>query len=459
MSKPSLGLLESADIAPGRLSVEDYRTNFADIEEPLDAKRALVDASRCYFCYDAPCIEACPTGIDIPGFIRKIATGNLKGAAHTILEQNIFGGACARVCPTEVLCEHACVRNLSEDKPVDIGALQRYAVDHLLASGTQPFQRQGRTGRRVAVVGGGPAGLACAHRLALLGHETVVFEARDKLGGLNEYGVAAYKVPDDFAQREVRFVLGLGGIEARTNQALGREITLSQLRRAFDAVFLGLGLAGVNALAAEGETLGGVEDAVAYIARLRQASDKSKLPVGRRIVVIGGGNTAIDIAVQTKRLGAEDVTIVYRRGASQMSATLHEQEFAQTNGVKIKHWARPARLLGEAGRVRAAEFEYTRLDGSGRLAGTGEHFTLGADTVFKAIGQLLVPDPLVEGGRELLQLKAGRVAVDTSRATSLPGVYAGGDCVAGGQDLTVQAVEDGKRAAEAIDTYLARKTE
>jgi dihydropyrimidine dehydrogenase (NAD+) subunit PreT len=198
---------------------------------------------------------------------------------------------------------------------------------------------------------------------------------------------------------------------------------------------------------------------VAYIARLRQASDKSKLPVGRRIVVIGGGNTAIDIAVQTKRLGAEDVTIVYRRGASQMSATLHEQEFAQTNGVKIKHWARPARLLGEAGQVRAAEFEYTRLDGSGRLAGTGEHFTLGADTVFKAIGQLLVPDPLVEGGRELLQLKAGRVAVDTSRATSLPGVYAGGDCVAGGQDLTVQAVEDGKRAAEAIDTYLARKTE
>jgi len=357
------------------------------------------------------------------------------------------------------LCERACVRNLSEDKPVNIGALQRYAVDHLLASGTQPFQRRGRTGRRVAVVGGGPAGLACAHRLALVGHEAVVFEARDKLGGLNEYGVAAYKVPDDFAQREVRFVLSLGGIEARTNQALGREITLSQLRRAFDAVFLGLGLAGVNALAAEGETLGGVEDAVAYIARLRQAADKSKLPVGRRIVVIGGGNTAIDIAVQTKRLGAEDVTIVYRRGAGQMSATLHEQEFAQTNGVKIKHWARPARLLGEAGQVRAAEFEYTRLDGSDRLAGTGERFTLSADTVFKAIGQLLVPDPLVEGGRELLQLKAGRIAVDSSRATSLPGVYAGGDCVAGGQDLTVQAVEDGKRAAEAIDTYLARKTE
>jgi dihydropyrimidine dehydrogenase (NAD+) subunit PreT len=457
MSKPSLGLLEPADVTAGRLSAEEYRANFADIEAPLDAKRALVDSSRCYFCYDAPCIEACPTGIDIPGFIRKIATGNLNGAARTILEENIFGGACARVCPTEVLCERACVRNLSEDKPVNIGALQRYAVDHLFASGTQPFARRAETGRRVAVVGGGPAGLACAHRLALLGHQAVVFEARDKLGGLNEYGVAAYKVAGDFAQREVQFVLELGGIETRTNQALGREITLSGLRRDFDAVFLGLGLAGVNALEAEGETLGGVEDAVAYIARLRQAADKSSLPVGRRVVVIGGGNTAIDVAVQSKRLGAEDVTIVYRRGPSQMSATHHEQEFAQTNGVRIKHWARPVRLLGEAGHVRAAEFEYTRLDASGRLAGTGERFALGADMVFKAIGQLLLPDPLLEDGHELLQLKDGRIAADSLRATSLAGVYAGGDSVAGGQDLTVQAVEDGKRAAEAIDAYLSRK--
>jgi dihydropyrimidine dehydrogenase (NAD+) subunit PreT len=457
MSKPSLEVLDAADVTAGRLSAEDYRTNFADIEDPLDAKRALVDASRCYFCYDAPCIEACPTGIDIPGFIRKIATGNIKGAARTILEQNIFGGACARVCPTEVLCERSCVRNLSEDKPVNIGALQRHAVDHLLALGAQPFQRQPRTGRRIAVVGGGPAGLACAHRLALLGHEAVVFDARDKLGGLNEYGVAAYKVPDDFAQREVQFVLGLGGIETRTNQALGREITLSGLRRDFDAVFLGVGLTAVNALETEGETLGGVEDAVTYIARLRQSADKSTLPVGRRVVVIGGGNTAIDVAVQSKRLGAEDVTIVYRRGPGQMGATHHEQEFAQVNGVKIKHWARPIRLLGEAEHVRAAEFEYTRLDGSGRLTGTGEHFALTADIVFKAIGQLLLPDPLLEAGRELLQLKAGRIAVDSSRATSLPGVYAGGDCVAGGQDLTVQAVEDGKRAAQAIDAYVSRK--
>jgi glutamate synthase (NADPH/NADH) small chain len=346
------------------------------------------------------------------------------------------------------------VRNHSEDKPVNIGALQRYATDHLFAAGAQPFARAAASGKRVAVVGGGPAGLACAHRLAMLGHAVTVFEAKEKLGGLNEYGVAAYKVANDFAQREVEFVLSLGGIESRIGKALGRDVTLTQLRRDFAAVFLGMGLAGVNALQAEGEELAGVEDAVAYIARLRQAADKSTLPVGRKIVVIGGGNTAIDIAVQSKRLGAEDVTIVYRRGSEQMSATAHEQEFAQTNGVKIKHWAKPARLIGEGGRLRAAEFEYTRLDGAGNLVGTGERFTLAADTLFKAIGQTFVPDPLVNGAQQALDLKGGRIAVNAERQTSLPGVYAGGDCVSGGQDLTVQAVQDGKLAAHAIDRYL-----
>jgi dihydropyrimidine dehydrogenase (NAD+) subunit PreT len=447
----------SPDISGGRLTAAGYAENFADIGAPLDAKRALVDSSRCYFCHDAPCIEACPTGIDIPGFIRKIATGNLKGAAVTILEENIFGGTCARVCPTEILCEHACVRNLSEDKPVNIGALQRHATDHLFARGEQPFRRRPATGRRVAVIGGGPAGLACAHRLALLGHDAVVFEAHDKLGGLNEYGIAAYKVPDDFAQREVEFILSLGGIEAHAGKALGRDIGLVALRRDYDAVFLGLGLSGVNALQAEGETLAGIEDAVAYIARLRQAKDKSALTVGRKVVVIGGGNTAIDVAVQSKRLGAEDVTIVYRRGPAEMSATDHEQEFAQVNGVKIKHWARPARLLGRDGALREVEFEYTRLAGDGRVAGTGERFSLVADMAFKAIGQIFLPDPVVKGVQQPLELKGGRIVVDAERATSLPGVYAGGDCVAGGQDLTVQAVQDGKLAAEAIDRYLVRQ--
>ena len=446
-------MTDAPDIAAGRLNDAAYAENFGDVEAPLDAKRALIDSSRCLFCHDAPCIEACPTGIDIPGFIRKIGTGNTKGAAVTILSENVFGGACARVCPTEVLCEEACVRNHSEDKPVNIGALQRYATDHLFASGAQPFARAASSGKRVAVVGGGPAGLACAHRLAMLGHAVALFEAKDKLGGLNEYGVAAYKVADDFAQREVDFILSLGGIQAWPGAALGRDIALNQLRKDYDAVFLGLGLAGVNALQAEGEDMAGVEDAVAYIARLRQTRDKATLPVGRKIVVIGGGNTAIDIAVQTKRLGAEDVTIVYRRGAAQMSATMHEQEFAQTNGVKIKHWARPTRVLGEGGRLSAAEFEYTQMEG-GKLVGTGERFTLAADMLFKAIGQTFLPDPLVNGAAQPLELKSGRIAVNEDQQTSLPGVYAGGDCVFGGQDLTVQAVQDGKVAAHAIDRYL-----
>jgi dihydropyrimidine dehydrogenase (NAD+) subunit PreT len=448
---------QRSDIAAGRLSPAEYEANFGDVEPPLDAKRALVDSSRCYFCYDAPCIEACPTGIDIPNFIRKIATGNIKGAAVTILEENIFGGICARVCPTEILCEQACVRNLSEDKPVNIGALQRYATDHLFAAGVQPFKRAAASGKRIAVVGSGPAGLACAHRLALQGHEATVFEARDKLGGLNEYGIAAYKVPDDFAQREVEFILSLGGIEAQTGKAVGRDISLTELRRDFDAVFLGIGLPGVNVLQSEGEELKGVEDAVAYIARLRQAKDKSRLPVGRKVVVIGGGNTAIDIAVQTKRLGAEDVTIVYRRGLKEMSATHDEQEFAQVNGVKIKHWARPLRIHGTKGQVHEIEFEYTQLDPQGRLAGTGDRFSLAADMVFKAIGQTFLPDPVVKGAQEPLQLKGGRIVVNAERATSLPGVYAGGDCAAFGHELTVQAVQDGKIAAQAIDRYLKAK--
>jgi dihydropyrimidine dehydrogenase (NAD+) subunit PreT len=287
----------------------------------------------------------------------------------------------------------------------------------------------------------------------VLGHAVTVFEARPKLAGLNEYGIAAYKTLDDFAQREVDFILGVGGIAVRTNCALGREISLAALRRDFDAVFLGIGLAGTNLLGIDGDRLAGVEDAVAWIARLRQATDLATVPVGRRVVVIGGGNTAIDAAMQAKLLGAQEVTMVYRRGKAAMGATWHEQEFAQTHGVVIRHWARPLRILGEGGKVAAVEFEATQLDEAGRLAGTGERFTLVADMVFKAIGQVLVPDPLREDGRDLLEIEGGKLAVTDSRETSLAGVWAGGDCIAGA-DLTVQAVEDGKIAAAAIDRRL-----
>ncbi len=411
---------------------------------------------RCYFCHDAPCVEACPTGIDIPSFIRKISTGNLRGAALDILSENIMGGMCARLCPVEVLREDACVRNTGEPKPVRIGLLQRYATDSLLDNGAQPFERAAPSGRRIAVVGAGPAGLSCAHRLAMLGHEVVVFEAKPKPGGLNEYGIAAYKVVDDFASREVEFILAIGGIEIEYGKALGHDLVLSDLRRDFDAVFLGLGFADVNALGAEGEDMKGVFDAVAYIEEIRQAKDLSTLAVGRRVVVIGGGNTAIDIAVQIKRLGAEDVTLVYRRGPEQMGATWHEQEFAQTSGVKIKHWARPSRLIGANGAVRRIEFEYTRPGGDGRLTGTGETFTLPADMVFKAIGQTFVAEPTQTGASEPLMLEKGRIAVDEDRRTSLGDVYAGGDCISGGDDLTVSAVQDGKLAAGAIDRLVRR---
>jgi glutamate synthase (NADPH/NADH) small chain len=446
--------IERADIAAGRLLPAAYRDIFADIRPPLDRDTALIEADRCYFCHDAPCIEACPTGINVPAFIKRIAADNVEGAGLKILEANILGGICARVCPTEILCEQACVRMAQEGMPVRIGRLQRYATDPLMARSEHPFGRASATGKRIAVVGAGPAGLSCAHRLACLGHDVTVFEARERPGGLNEYGIAEYKVPNHFARAEVDFILGIGGIELRTGMQLGRDVALAELRRRFEAVFLGMGLAGVNALGCEGEEFEGIYNAVDYIAELRQAEDFAALPVGRRVVVIGGGNTAIDIAVQTKRLGAEDVTIVYRRGPEAMGATAHERDFAQINGVKIKHWARPQRALGRNGRVAQMVFEYTRLTG-GRLDGTGETFALAADMVFKAIGQHFVADPIRADARELLELEDGRIKVDAARRTSLDRVWAGGDCIAGGEDLTVHAVEDGKRAALSIQRALA----
>jgi dihydropyrimidine dehydrogenase (NAD+) subunit PreT len=289
---------EVGDIAPGRLSAEQLARNFDDVAPPLDRQGALLAAARCYYCYDAPCIQACPTGIDIPTFIRGISTDNLKGAAEEILGANILGGMCARVCPTEILCEGDCVRNVDDDQPVQIGALQRYATDWVYRDNATLFERAPETGKRIAVIGAGPAGLSCAHQLARAGHRVTIYDANTKPGGLNEYGIAAYKVPG-FAQREVDWLMSIGGIELHCGPALGRELTLSQLRGDFDAVFLGIGLGGVNALGMEGEHLHGVRNAVDFIAELRQHEHLSTLPVGRRVVVIGGGNTAIDAAIQS----------------------------------------------------------------------------------------------------------------------------------------------------------------
>ncbi|WP_175684178.1 NAD(P)-dependent oxidoreductase [Burkholderia cenocepacia] len=435
----------TGDIAAHRLSSTQLSCEFADIAPLLDPTAAAAAASRCHYCYDAPCVHACPTQIDIPSFIRKIGNGNLKGAATDILSANPLGGMCARVCPTEILCEGACVRNHQDAQPVAIGALQRHATDWAMQTGAVQFRRAPETGRHVAVVGAGPAGLACAHRLALAGHRVTLFDARPKAGGLNEYGIAAYKTVDDFAQREVEWLLSVGGITLETGVALGRDVTLDALREQHDAVFLAMGLGGVRALAIDGEQLGGVMNAVDFIEQVRQADTLANVPVGRRVVVIGGGNTAIDAAVQSRKLGAERVTMVYRRGVDAMSATWAEREFAQKSGVTLVTHAKPVRIAGTDGQVTGVEFE----------GASGERFTVDADMVLKAIGQTLAPDG-VEAA--LLTADGTRIAVDADGRTALPDVWAGGDCAATeGVDLTVQAVQDGKRAAASIDATLAAR--
>ncbi len=422
-------------IAAGRLDPESYEAHFSDLHPPLDPHEALVAADRCYFCHDAPCITACPTDIDIPLFIRQIATGTPDAAARTILSQNILGGMCARVCPTETLCEEVCVREVAEGKPVLIGQLQRYATDHLQKKGVHPFTRAAATGKSVAVIGAGPAGLACAHRLAMLGHDVVVMDARAKPGGLNEYGIATYKTPDGFAQAEVEWLLKIGGIELRHDVALGRDVTLEELREDFDAVFLGMGLGGVNVLGSDGEDKDGVADAVDFIAELRQASDVASVPIGRDVVVIGGGMTAVDAAVQAKLLGALNVTLVYRRGRDRMNASVFEQDLAASKGVRIVTHAVPVAIHGN-GAVREIEFEYV----DDAMKGTGQMLRLPADQVFRAIGQRLVDGDLPE-------LAVNKIKVDDAGRTSVEGVWAGGDCASGGDDLTVTAVAEGRDAA------------
>ncbi len=444
-----------ADIRPGRLSSAEIEANFGDMHSPLARPEAQVEADRCYFCFDAPCTTACPTDIDIPGFIQKIRSNNIKGSAHTILSENIMGGMCSRVCPTEVLCEEVCVRNTLEDQPVRIGLLQRYATDSIVQGNIQLFQRRDDSGKRVAVVGGGPASLSCAHRLATLGHQVTVLNGSEKLGGLNEYGIAAYKTINNFAQTEVDYILGIGGIDVRNGELLGTDFSLADLRDEYDAVFLGFGMGGVNELGMENDQVEGVVDAVEYIAALRQADNKAELPVGRKVLVIGGGMTAIDIAVQSKHLGAEEVTMVYRRGPQQMGASKLEQDHARTSGVVIRHWLAPDCLLLNGERVSGVRFEYTSLDDDGKLNGTGEHCELQADVVFKAIGQNVLWAAIGETAAAL-ELERGRISVDDHRKTSLADVWAGGDCIAGSADLTVSAVQDGKLAAMDMDRFLRK---
>lgn len=434
--------LLKAGVACGRLDLTQLADNFSDLHPPLDDHQALVAADRCYFCHDAPCMTACPTDIDIPLFIRQISTGTPLAAAKTILSQNILGGMCARVCPTETLCEEACVRNTAEGDPVEIGLLQRYATDHMMAQ-PHPFTRAPSSGKRVAVVGAGPAGLSCAHRLALHGHEVTLFDGRDKAGGLNEFGIAAYKSVDDFAHREVEWLLQIGGITVETGKRLGDGLSLDGLRADYDAVFLSIGLGGVNALSRDGQDWPGVVNAVDFIAELRQAGDLSQVAIGRDVVVIGGGMTAVDAAVQSKLLGALNVTLVYRRGRDRMNASPFEQDLAASRGVQIITNASPLGVH-KSGDQWQIEFEFS----DDELKPSGERFSLPADQIFSAIGQKLT-------GSDLPELDGGKILVDENGRTRTEGVWAGGDCASGGEDLTVTAVAEGRIAAEDINAQLA----
>ena len=429
-------------IAADRLSNEALAQNFADLHVPLEPHEVRVAADRCYFCYDAPCVTACPTDIDIPLFIRQISTDRSEAAAKTILDMNILGGMCARVCPTEVLCEHACVREVSEGKPVEIGRLQRHATDRLMAKNIHPFDRAAATGKKVAVVGAGPAGLSCAHRLALKGIDVTIYDARSKAGGLNEYGIAAYKSTNDFAAKEVAWLLSIGGITIENNKTLGVDMTLDGLSSDFDAVFLSVGLGGVNALSMSSEDDTCMSDAVGFIETLRQATDLASIPIGRNVVVIGGGMTAVDAAVQSKLLGAEQVTIAYRRGREAMSASRYEQDLAASHGVKLLFNVQPV-TLETLEPSAALVLEYTATK-DGRLTGTGETMRISADQVFSAIGQTLATD----GG---LALDGRKISVTGAGRTSRDRVWAGGDCASGGDDLTVTAVAEGRDAA--MDIY------
>ena len=433
-------------IVANRLPSEQVENNFVDLHPPLSEHEALIASDRCYFCYDAPCVTACPTEIDIPLFIRQIMTGTPQASGKTILTQNILGGMCARVCPTETLCEQACVREISEGKPVEIGRLQRYATDSIMELSHHPFERSAETGLKIAVIGAGPAGLACAHRLAMHGHKVTILDKNNKAGGLNEYGIAAYKSVDNFAQKEIDWLLEIGGIEIKSNCVLNENIFIDELKAEYNAVFLGVGLAGVNELSVPGNDKNNVLDAVKFIENLRQKEDKASIPIGRKIVVIGGGMTAVDAAVQSKLLGADDVSIVYRRERAKMGASKFEQDLATSKGVRIIENASPVEISGNEA-ASSIKFAYTKST-NGVLEIQSEEFELEVDQVFKAIGQN------IDSSLRDLKLENGKIVIDEEGRTSIKGLWAGGDCALGGEDLTVTAVAQGRDAAESINNSL-----
>jgi dihydropyrimidine dehydrogenase (NAD+) subunit PreT len=401
------------------LSDEQLAENFAEIAPPLTDDAAVLEATTCLFCTDAPCTIACPTHIDVPAFIKKIATGNLRGSARVILEANPFGHSCARACPVDVLCEGACVLNARDERPIKIALLQRHATDTVLGRGVRLFAPGPENGKRVAIVGAGPAGLSCTRDLRRHGYAVTVFESKPQPGGLNTYGIAEYKMTPAVALAEVRDILDLG-VELRTGVVVGRDPSFDALLRDYDAVFVGIGLGLTKALSIPGERLTGVVDALTFIERLKSRPYR-ETRVGRRVVVIGAGNTAIDAVTQAKRLGAEHATIVYRRSEDDMPCFQYEYELARVDGCEFRFHCTPRRIFGD-GRVEGLEVETP--DGAEVIP---------CDMVITALGQAA----------------RGEFTVPTGN----PKVFAGGDYASGGAEI-VNAAAEGVRAAAAIHRFL-----
>lgn len=407
---------------------------FEDYKAPYDAQQAAAEASRCLYCYDAPCIKACPTEIDIPNFIRKIATGNVKGSARTIFSSNILGASCARVCPVEVLCVGDCVYNEAGIPPIQIGRLQRYATDQAVSQNWRFFEAGAATGKRVALVGAGPASLAAAHELRRLGHAVTLFEKAAVPGGLNVTGVAPYKLRVEDALDELEWVLGIGGVEIVTNTEIGHDRSWESLGADHDAVFVGVGLGPDRGL--PGAEMPGVVGAVAWIERMKLG--RVDLTGVREAVVIGGGNTAVDCVRELVGLGVPSVTMVYRGAEAKMSGYVHEWDAAKKEGVRAVWNAAPAGFVGDG---QVSGVRYTGPDGEGFVP---------AQLVLLAIGQSKLGEQLAELG---IRADNGRVVADATGATSRPGWYVGGDASNGGKEV-VNAVAEGKRAAAGIHAFI-----
>jgi glutamate synthase (NADPH/NADH) small chain len=438
-------------IKNNRLTTTEYNENFADIHPPFEtADAALTEANRCLFCYDPPCMKSCPTSINVPKFIRQITTDNIKGSAHTIFSSNIMGAGCSKVCPVEKLCEGACVYNLMDETPIHIAKLQRYSTEKAMANQWQLFERKPSTGKRVAIVGAGPAGLSCAHTLSREGVEVTIYEKEAKGGGLMTYGIAAYKVTPEFCVDEVNYITSIGGISIKYNHELGRDITIEELQRNYDAVYLAFGVGLARQLDIPGEDLFGVVDAIKFIYDLRN-NEYSKIAVGDKVAVIGMGMTAIDAATQAKRLGASEVHLIYRRTQDEMPCTEKELNIAKLDGCNIIWLAAPKEVLGDGENVNQLVCDVMKLgepDASGRRSSiaTGETFTLDVDMVIKAAGQMPFSELV---NTENLQNSNGKIAVQGKSKASLNNVFAGGDCVNGGREV-VDAVQAGKDGAAAI---------